>query len=94
MTIDYSKHSGKMLEKVAEENLIKDKMTSRRKWQAAIEDFEDGWIEETLAMSAPIKLTLKVNVFTKLVKFVVSDKNGFVKFDDFELALEHFNELV
>lgn len=26
MKIDYSKHSGKMLEKVAEENLIKDKL--------------------------------------------------------------------
>lgn len=54
-----------------------------KKWQASIEYFEDGWIEETLAMSAPIKLALKVNVFTKLIKFVVSDKNGFVKFDDF-----------
>ena len=65
-----------------------------KEWQASIEDFEDGWIEERLAMSAPIKLALRVNVFTKLVKFVVSDKNGFVKFDDFEPALEHFNELV
>ena len=64
------------------------------KWQAKIEDFEDGWIEETLAMSAPIKLALRVNVFTKLIKFVVSDKNGHNDFNDFEPALEQFNELV
>lgn len=65
-----------------------------KKWQAKIEDFEDGWIEEMLASSHPIKLALRVNLFTKEIKFVVSDENGFIKLDDFKEALEHFNELV
>ena len=65
-----------------------------KRWQAKVEDFKDGWIEEMLAFSHPVKLVVKVNVFTKLVKFTVSDKNGHIDFDEFEPALEHFNELV
>ena len=70
----------------------------KQKWQIKIEDFEDsGWIGQNLAGSHSVYLSVKFNVFTKEAFYFVT-KAGIHEirkdFDEFQLAIDYFNELV